>query len=387
MEQRQQLEIDFSRRGYQLRLLDGVRFGRGLGCGAASLVLVLRGIDSFAGEAGWCFACLDTIAQRCNLNERTVRRAIEILVSMYLVRKQMKRGRSGNLECRYQICWSNLDAYIEDQTRQRESDIEVTVDQWVDIDPMEGGNGQFAGGATDNLLGGQRTISRGATDSLVGGQRTICPGATDNLSGGNGQSVRGQRTESPLGNGQRVHLTAMLTANEPPPTRMAAEEADFESVETILATRLKDPDTVRRLARNCDPETAADVIVEFDDAKRAGLFSSPGAIAWRLETGQWPHDGVRNAAEIRAAKEATERRLATERAAQAARERDRKRATTTADELETRYGPILDGMSPEERDAFARTTLGEWLFGRWKSGKSAEVCREQMLEAMANGKR
>jgi hypothetical protein len=372
MEQRQQLEIDFSRRGYQLRLLDGVRFGRGLGCGAASLVLVLRGIDSFAGEAGWCFACLDTIAQRCNLNERTVRRAIEILVSMYLVRKQMKRGRSGNLECRYQICWSNLDAYIEDQTRQRESDIEVTVDQWVDIDPMEGGNGQFGGGATDNFEGG---------NGQFGG------GATDNLTGGNGQSVRGRRTESPLGNGQRVHLTAMLTANEPPPTRMAAEEANIETVETILATRLKDPDTVRRLARNCDPETAADVIVEFDDAKRAGLFSSPGAIAWRLETGQWPHDGVRNAAEIRAAKEAAELRLATERAAQAARDRERKQAATTADELETRYGPILDAMSPEERDAFARVTLGEWLFGRWKSGKSAEVCREQLLEAMANGKR
>jgi hypothetical protein len=370
MEQRQQMEIDFSRRGYQLRLLDSVRFGRGLGCGAASLVLVLRGIDSFAGETGWCFACLDTIAQRCNLNERTVRRAIEILVAAYLIRKQMKRGRSGNLECRYQICWANLDAYIEEQSRQRESGTESIDDCWVDVDPMEGGSGQFAGGATDNFAGGN-------------GQ--FAGGATDNLSGGNGQSVRGQRTESPLGNGQRVHLSAMLTAKEPPPTRMAAEEADFESVETILATRLKDPDTVRRLARNCDPETAADVIVEFDDAKRAGLFSSPGAIAWRLETGQWPQDGVRTAAEIRAAKEATERLAATQRATQAARDRERERVQTTAGEREARCGPILDAMPEAERETFASQVLPELLYGRWRSGKSIEMCRERLLEAIDHG--
>lgn len=369
--ERQQLEIDFSRRGYQLRLLDNVRFGRGLGASAASMVLVLRGIDSFAGEAGWCFASLETIAQRCNINERTVRRAIETLVAMYLVRKQMKRGRSGNLECRYQICWSNLDAYIEDQ-QQRKPDGEAVTDDWVDFEPDGGGQRTVSEGATDRLEGGN--------GQFHGGQRTICPLA-------NGQPVTRQRTESPSGNGHRVQLTARLTANEPPPTSKPEEEAEFESTEAILATRLKDPDTVRRLARNCDPETAADVILEFDDAKRLGLFSSPGAIAWRLETGQWPHDRVRTAAEIRTAKEATERRLATERAAQAARERERSQAQTTVIDLEVRYGQILDAMPTDELDAFARETLGDWLFGRWQSGKSMALCREQLLDGIARRQR
>lgn len=156
------------------------------------------------------------------------------------------------------------------------------------------------------------------------------------------------------------------------------------AVESILATRLW-PGTARRLAHLCDAATASDVIVEFDDALARGNLKSPGAIAARIETGQWPQDCVRTAAEIRAAKQATERRLATERAAQAAREREREQIRTVTSDLESSYGPVLDAMPPEELDALARETLGDLLYGRWCNGKSAELCRLYLLETLAQG--
>lgn len=159
-----------------------------------------------------------------------------------------------------------------------------------------------------------------------------------------------------------------------------------DTVAEILATRLW-PGTARRLAHLCDEAIARDIIVEYDDALARGHLTSPGAIAARIETGQWPHDRVRTAAEIRSAKEATERHLATERAAQAARERERSQAQTTVIDLEVRYGQILDAMPTDELDAFARETLGDWLFGRWQSGKSMALCREQLLDGIARRQR
>jgi hypothetical protein len=361
MEQRQQMEIDFSRRGYQLRLLDQLRLPNVPGCSSGVLKQVLTVVDSFARESGWCFASLRTMAEQSNRNERTLRRALDVLVSMYLIRKQVKRGRSGNLECRYQPCWANIDAFIEQQSN--ESQIAAAADEWIDVEPTdiwEGGNG--------HETGGQRTFGGGATDMVSTGQRTRCPGVTDMVSGGNGQGV---------------HLTAILSANEPPPLKEAAAvlETSIAEVEAILATRLY-RGTARRLAHLCDEATARDIIVEYDDALARGHLKSPGAIAARIETGQWPQDCVRTAAEIRAAKEATERRIATERAAQAARDREREQIRTVTSDLEQRYGPVLDAMPPEELDTLARETLGDFLFGRWQGGKSMAVCREQLLAAI-----
>ena len=161
--------------------------------------------------------------------------------------------------------------------------------------------------------------------------------------------------------------------------------SDAGTVEEILATRLY-RGTARKLAHLCDEATARDIIVEYDDALARGHLKSPGAIAARIETGQWPQDCVRTAAEIRAAKEATERRLATERADQAAKERERDQAQATAVDLESSYGPILDAMPPEERDALARKVLGELVYGRWRLGKSSKLVREQLLETLAISK-
>jgi hypothetical protein len=167
---------------------------------------------------------------------------------------------------------------------------------------------------------------------------------------------------------------------EAPPDPAWSDQA--AEVEEILATRLH-PITARRVARLCDAATARDIIVEYDHAVARGHLNGPGAIAARIETGQWPQDRVRTAAEIRAAKEATERHRAAERAAQATREHERELARTTAVELESRYGPVLDGMDPKVRKTFARKVLGEWMYGRWQRGELNMLVRENLLEALS----
>lgn len=67
----------------------------------------------------------------------------------------------------------------------------------------------------------------------------------------------------------------------------------------------------RKRAATCEAQTARDVILKYETAEREGLLTKPEAIAWRFEYGQWPHDRVETAAELRAAKGATDRRIAT----------------------------------------------------------------------------
>lgn len=337
-----QSEIDFSRRGEQLRLLDRLQLERGLGVSPSTLVLVLRVIDSFAGESSWCWASLDTLAGRANLNRRTITRALGVLLDEVLLRKQVRIGRRGNRECRYQIVWSNVHAQVEDQTSDN------GTEGWTDV---------MTKGQT---ISDQGTLHRGARDSSSQPEGRNAH-ITSNEPKRNHLLIRKQdRHQSEA---QNVHNVDVLEEEE-------MVDLLSENVCRSEAIRLS------RKVKWADAETA---LAEYRHPMNRSTIRGPGALVHRLDYGEWPDASIYTLERIKRQDRERASRIALEAATRASQSAECDRAAKNRERLEATYGSILDSLSDGETHALAQQCLAPFNFERFVRGTDF---RAELLEAL-----
>jgi hypothetical protein len=98
-----------------------------------------------------------------------------------------------------------------------------------------------------------------------------------------------------------------------------------------------------------DGKTPADLwadLAELSAGLDAGRFATPGALYWRLTTGQWPPDSetyARRKIQLEKAQEHAKQRQRTKRHNHQAEQSDAELARLEAD-----FGHILDGMTPND---------------------------------------
>ena len=385
-----QTQLDFSRRGEQLRLLDRIQFERGLGVSPATLVLVLRVVDSFAGESGWCWASLTTMAGRANLGSRTVARALGVLVDGVLIRKQARIGQSGNRECRYQVVWSNVHAHVEEFKPESQQ-----ADGWADVHPTITQQSSL-----NNQTGDTRRPTSGQTHvTHLPDQRPNPRHPVVNLTGGSGQSGMDQRpiVPGPVVTGAPPHgHSGQVSAiepqeNRPPPlpsgghaTRAtpihpalrAEPYREEEAILELLAGTVCRSEAVR-LSQLADLDDCRRAVAEYRHSANRHRIRSPGALVHRLEFGEWPDPSIQTLEQLQAADAARARLRATAEAVEAERSQKDLEAKQRAEELERQHGPALDAMSIEETQMLASHALDDFSLERFLRGADY---RESLLE-------
>lgn len=341
-----QTQIDFSRRGEQLRLLDRIQFERGQGVAPATLCLVLRVVDSFAGESGWCWAAASTMGQRANLCDRTIRNALKVLHEMFLVRKQQRVADNGARQCRYQIVWSNVSAAVDDL----ESD---DGDGWSEVD-------QTYGNPTENQRKEIPSQRNAVTDPAESDYRP------------NGISCRVSAIEP--------QLPPPLPETKPVPIERRSVGREEEAILELLAKHVCRSEAVR-LSKLIDLESAQEAIAEYRHPMNSRYIRGPGALVHRLSFGEWPDPLIRSMVEIEAetnAKRAREAQEAAQREIEAERMSEAQRQ---AEELERCFGADLDAMSDSEVNRLARSVLDDFNYCRWVRGGDY---RAELLEGLTS---
>lgn len=363
-----QIEIDFSKRGQQLRLRDALQFGPGFGCQPVSLKAVFVAVDSYAGENGWCTACHQSIATRANVSERTARRALSILLELFLVRKQTRRTAEGFKVCRYRVTWSNVSAWVDDF----QSDADV-VESWTECEPAETERQPIESGDHPTV---RPTVNRQwANGQSIGGQRSIDGGPTVNRAGANGQGDR-----QPTSNPNKPPLPPKTPADRP------AGLEEEEAVVELLAATPGRPDRIcvseaLELARQVDLQTCVRILAEYDHPANRRHFRGPGAIAHRIRFGQWPTPKAATLEALQAADTARQAKADAERDAERLRQLEAAQAAQAADQLECQAGPILDSMTDQQRQDLAAAVLDPFNLERFHRNRDA--CRAELLEAIA----
>jgi len=366
-----QTTIDFSSRGQQLRLRDALRFEHGLACQSVVVKSVFIAIDSFAGGSGWCFAAHESIANTANVGEKTVRRAVAVLLDLYLIRKQKRRGPAGNMQCRYAVNWSNVSAYVEAATTAAET----IGGGWANDESQR---------ITETI-----TKTKDGTNGHSDRWATVTQART------NGHPVPRQRSPRPRAtvtqaqtNGHCDRVTTKEPAKNPPlPPAEPANDLEEEVVfDLILASPGQGRDRLcvseaRRVAGLVDRQTAETILAEFDHPQNRRLLRSPGAISHRIQFGEWPDPAVKSLEVLRAADERRRRRLAEE--ANEDQRRAENNARSVVIDLESKFGPTLDRLSEDQRRALAVAVLDPFTLSRLVGNRDAG--RFDLLEAVAAG--
>ena len=326
-----QTQIDFESgtRAGRLRMVENVSIPR---CpkgtpkreqaSAAIAKSLLKMIESFDGR---CYASEAWLAEKLEVSERTVRRAVARLSRLSLICVQRKSNRFGTVTNNYQLVWSEI-ALLQPKN---------TADQ-QDIGTIQ-----------------QDTVSSWSSD-----QQDI---GTDQ------QDIRTDQEDTVSSN----------PPYPPYPPSSSREDPAMTTATKLLEKHLSDPSTVARLVSHHVDEIP-DVVLEFEHSRqRCGL--DPGAIAYRLSTGKWPADGVATADAIRSAAVAKQHRREAESRDQRAVEIDAGQSQC----LELDFGAVLDSMSLDDQVELALLVDPGIVDGPFGLRRRPQTHRATMLEIIA----
>lgn len=347
-----QTEIDFSRRGEQLRLLDRIQFGRGLGCSPGTLKATLVAVDSFAGESGWCFASAATIGQRANFSDRTIRKALAVLHGLFLVRKQQRVTANGSRQCRYQVVWSN----VHEASELSES---TDSDDWEEVDHRHDIPNQR------KEIPNQRNVTTEPTEAQDRTSGTVCRVT----------AIEPQITST---SPQRVGISRCNPHNQVSlKCEHLVKKEEGEILEMLSGTICRSE--ALRLSRKVDQESAEVALAEYRHPANRRFIRGPGALVHRLDFGEWPDTLIRTLEWLRCHDATKTRQRLAQEAARAEELHKVAKADQRAAELEAHFGPKLDAMSKDEIHLLARGSLDEFSFERFLRGSDY---RQELLDAI-----
>jgi hypothetical protein len=326
-----QTQIDFARAD-QLGILRDAIIPPGPRIRAMTTKNVLNAIDHFCRGNGSCFASQDTLAEVANCSRASVQRAISHLLSLgVLIGGRKSNGAYGGACNEYRIVWSELRL--------------MTAERSIDrvIEPTNASPGGL--GHPTNASSGNLNASLGATNASLG--------ATNASPGG----------------------TNRLEAQEPPPT----VEADSVVVAKILNSAGLSPAKATELAaRHPITIDEADRAVRTYQRNRK-LLTTPGALVWFFESGQWPSDGVVQAP-TRQEIEDLSRKRELERQARQRSEAARIEEVERTNDIEQRFGEKFDQLSPREQRQLAESVLSTFEFQQYCRG-TVSIFRLDLLQA------
>lgn len=260
-------------------------FPKGLGVTRATLKSVLKAIDDYGFKVG-CFASIKTLAMEADVSERTLRNALKILLELGVVSRE-RRGH-GDDRTSLSITWNVLATFgyqAADSANQTANSGNQTANSAPSL-PAEAGLKPTVNRPRCPPLADadQAATWEGAAETLRALGFRAVKSITDGARG------RGDRPSQFLAALEHATQTARLPAN---------------------ASRLKDPHA---------------------------------AIAWHLENGTWPADGIVTLEQTAARRAALGARDAQERDQAAQRQRQEAADRETAELLERQHGAILDAL-------------------------------------------
>lgn len=329
-----QTQFDFSR-GEQLALLrEAVLPDCHVSEGARSIAVkadgskaVLRVIDDYAGKSGVCWASAATIARAANMSLRKCSRCLAVLEhQLGLITRDENDG--GGAVIHRRIVWSEL-----------------------------------------ALLCSRGRPATYAT-SGTGSPREPMPQSHQPM----------PQSHQPV---PQSHQPVPPVAQEPPESQEPPLTAEWQEVAAAFErVGLTSPAVLRTAQQR---GLSAGQCIELAETYLAnrGRLDTPGAIAYRIQTGHWPADGVRELADIRAASARREQERQ-ERQRREAMTRDA--AAARLAELESRYGQVLDALPPDQLDQLAARAFegNAFLLARWRRDRGCPHYREQLLAALAD---